>query len=1544
MRLDRVAQELICKVVYCGPGMSGKTTNLQYIHERAPKHAVGNMVSIDTESERTLHFDLLPLDLGTVQGYKCRFEFFTVPGQSYYAATRRMVLEGSDGIVFVADSRRECLDENVDSLNDLFENIRYHKLPDDIPVIIQYNKQDLPDALSAEQLNPLLNPRNVPYYSAVAVQGDGVLESMKAITSLVIDRVSALEDVATAAKQPAFNPGAGQPAPAPRPPAPAPRTPAPQPPRPSAPAEPESWILTCYNCDTMLEVPHAAKGDMYSCGSCGAHLMVQDPDHGITTAPQTTISRANKDHQPRPQPRQKSSPAIDDYGMSAAPQQDDGAALGLADLTPSGANPALADLSFELPGYTAVAKLDESPLGQRWRISESASGRNLRALVLSHSLTGQAAYPAQLQDTIKRAQSVSSPNILKIAGARTHHHNTYVISADAPDYEPLQHVLARRGGLQLAQALSICEQLIAALSAAAAAGLHHGWLRPEAVLVRSDGAVLIDDFGVPKVHNHLLRESLGASAGTEHYLAPEHLDGTSNDARADMFQLGAVLFRMVTGAGLVTGYSAHEALHKVRASGARALRSLNPEVSRELDDFCKRLTAANPNDRYRDFNELQAAWAAVGGRRQRGMNLTRSVPAPASSDATPGRRSVGGRVGTGAHRRTGTAAHRRPAGGGTAAHRPTAAGSGGHARPRQTPMGGTRQPPRVTTHGAHPHGHGHGHAHAHPPSRKQGGGGIVAVIILLVLIAIGAGAAFVYFNQDKIFPQPVTNDDPQPVDNNTAPTNPSTPKPPVTPSTQPDQPDQPQTPVLSEATRLRNAADSATAAYLASPHDEQLLAQARAAIAALRPEDPTYAAQLHAQVRDAVPVGDGPATTDPQPNPPDTPTTPAELTPERQAEIEQAIADARFGAAMQLIRDNVSNPTQREGWLSEVSKRHEDARAGVQRQVMQATSVEAAQAAIDPALATWQMEGDEEWAAALLKITSARFSDGPVESSTSAPGTQAGTQAGTQSSGLTPSGLSLLAVKVNSQVDAALATGNFKEAESRLGQLSEGPERSAIARKIELWTNRASVLQQQIATKAPKLSLTPPIGDQAWDVVGCNETIVNLSLKTGGAMELNWHNVKRHELGRLFVRAAGETATPVEFATAAVASFIAGDLGEGGLAARRAREGGYAHADDLQNLLALAREAELVQTIARADAALAANNTAGLTAAIEELQESNRADEPGVAAEITRLLDARAKLNAGATTSTNPAAKDLITFDAIEDRDSFTRSGTWTLGGGTYTNSGNASLSREDCGNARSVTITFLTPQQAGAFAVSFRGTRFIADFASQSILVDSGEKRLPPQPFPLLANTNHQLHLRIDANGDTVIEINQADPLRIKPGRLSSELILRADTGAVVSLEEIEIKRGEPKAAPSADANQQVLRDALGLEPIGKAYKDPDSPAIVLPKVAMGVSGIGIPVTESTAGVDFSVRGTDQLVVGLGSVRKGVADGALHTVPLPDQALPPLKVEVRWTSTNYEIIIRQEGLGPTLVEGQLPVGWTHVIIQATDEARLDASPKIQRR
>jgi signal recognition particle receptor subunit beta len=191
MALINVAsREINCKIVYYGTGFCGKTTNLQYIHHHAPQPARGDLLSIATESERTLFFDFLPLDLGTVHGFHVRFHLYTVPGQVLYERTRIAVLNGADGIVFVADSTREKLEENFQSLVELETNMRrLGKDLGDFPLILQWNKRDLPGALPEATLERYLNRRQVPTFAASAITGEGVFPTLRAICKAVMARL-----------------------------------------------------------------------------------------------------------------------------------------------------------------------------------------------------------------------------------------------------------------------------------------------------------------------------------------------------------------------------------------------------------------------------------------------------------------------------------------------------------------------------------------------------------------------------------------------------------------------------------------------------------------------------------------------------------------------------------------------------------------------------------------------------------------------------------------------------------------------------------------------------------------------------------------------------------------------------------------------------------------------------------------------------------------------------------------------------------------------------------------------------------------------------------------------------------------------------------------------------------------------------------------------------------------------------------------------------------------------------------------------------------
>jgi signal recognition particle receptor subunit beta len=185
-------KEIDAKIVYYGPGISGKTTNLQYIHEHLKQDQRGKMVSLATDEDRTLFFDFLPIELESVRGFRTRFHLYTVPGQVFYGATRRAVLTGADGVIFVADSQADRLEDNLLSLKDLEENLRYYgKKIEATPIILQYNKRDLPNVLPVEELDQKINRQNAPYFEAVAVLGKGVFETLTMICRLVLKGIEA---------------------------------------------------------------------------------------------------------------------------------------------------------------------------------------------------------------------------------------------------------------------------------------------------------------------------------------------------------------------------------------------------------------------------------------------------------------------------------------------------------------------------------------------------------------------------------------------------------------------------------------------------------------------------------------------------------------------------------------------------------------------------------------------------------------------------------------------------------------------------------------------------------------------------------------------------------------------------------------------------------------------------------------------------------------------------------------------------------------------------------------------------------------------------------------------------------------------------------------------------------------------------------------------------------------------------------------------------------------------------------------------------------
>lgn len=185
--INYAAKEINCKIVYYGPGLGGKTTNLQYIYSKTSPDAKGKMISLATETDRTLFFDFLPLDLGTIRGFTTRFHLYTVPGQVFYDASRKLILKGADGVIFVADSQEERMESNIESIRNLETNLKQHGLDlKTLPYALQFNKRDLPNAMAVDELYRVLNYKREPTFEAIAPKGDGVFDTLKSVAKQIL--------------------------------------------------------------------------------------------------------------------------------------------------------------------------------------------------------------------------------------------------------------------------------------------------------------------------------------------------------------------------------------------------------------------------------------------------------------------------------------------------------------------------------------------------------------------------------------------------------------------------------------------------------------------------------------------------------------------------------------------------------------------------------------------------------------------------------------------------------------------------------------------------------------------------------------------------------------------------------------------------------------------------------------------------------------------------------------------------------------------------------------------------------------------------------------------------------------------------------------------------------------------------------------------------------------------------------------------------------------------------------------------------------------
>ncbi len=1398
MRFNPIARELVCKVVYYGPGLAGKTTNMQVVHDRVPPQQVTELVSVDTHSERTLHFDWLALDVGQVQGVNVRFEIFTVPGQNYYAATRRQVLQGADGVVFIADSRREALDENIDSMNEMLNNLRHHGLPEDLPVVMQYNKQDLPSALRREQLEPLMNVRAWPSFAATATAGDGVMETAHAISSLVAERATRLgspvpSDVAQQSQQPV--PG-------------------------------QSWLISCYRCQTILEVPNANIGSVYTCGVCGSTLEVTDTERGLTRAPSASQDDSGG------------------YALQSASQSPDAgtSALSGSRTQPIERQVALADgPGFDLEGYDVVATLDESVQGRRVRVRERATGRTLRAFTVSPQLMRQPGYRDNLEPYVRMAGPIKHPNALPLANLRPTHDSAVLLSIDPPDHEPLAHVLARRRALAPPHAMGLLRQLALALEEAARHGVVHGWLRPDVVLVSPDGNALLDELCLPKNHRFLVRELSGASAATEYYLAPEHLgDDSRSDLRSDIFALGALLFRMITGEGLVTGYSAHEALHKVVANGPRPLRSTQAGVSRDLDLFYQRLVAAERKDRFQNYREvIDALDKFGGGAKRQTLRLTGTVANTGTGRA--------GRSTANAH-----IARRATGGSGNYAGRPRSGGGTGPA------TGSIR--------------------------KKDDSGVVMAVVVVCVLLAVALIAVMVmnqshssgYTGQSqaespksKFDPPTVTRPISSPPAGFTGGTTTG-----ATAGTS-------GTPRAAVTTATGGATGGGTGGEAPAPLTAAQRSDLLHQIADMRTEE-RYQAAIglaakfdSAEDRDALPK--------------------AILAQRdlRKKDIEAAVVNS---VDLELIKKLVQ-PAQSTWGLPG------DADWANKLVTTAAARIAAATPEVGPIGEVPKPVPVEVSPITGRPLAVQPAVVPPVTPPVATPNaTPASTQPASPATTLSdPAAQSLILVdqallayapiaaqQAITPLDAQSGEARALKHEidwwnRRMPLLNRAAQSGKV--KMRMPHPTTGEMWDVLGGDATNVDVSNPGGSKStlpWtqfapkDIAKVFQEAANLPDVTG----------EENATAAIMLMLAGDQ-TQASLQIRKAKPTIDADLGA-----------------DLDTLMGLHRRRDLVDVLAKGSDALKSGNAKGIADALAELRKADKPTQAALASQIAKLDEAQQKLAVAkpATPAGTPAVtqgKDKVTFDGLDDLTAFPDTeGKWQVNGGAITNQVDASrLARHDLGNAKSVSLRFQTAVLKGTLTVEFRGAKVALDLAA-STYTPSGKTAGRPKGFAIIPKLPYTLLLERKDDTRTTLQFNNGvESADISVGDLSDSLTITTDGGATVAIDEVEVFR-DSKGSTMAE-----MRNALkvtGWEPIGGAYLQ--APSIILPSSPGTSSGIATPLRDNVSGYNFEVKGTGVLRIQLGRLSDKDAKWLQLDVELPKNALEVMPLTVRWTDKGIAV------------------------------------------
>ncbi len=614
--IDFARRQLTCKLVYCGPGLSGKTTNLEVIHRKAPADRRGELCSVATQSDRTLFFDYMPLELrrpGQGAGLGARLMIYTVPGQAYYASTRSLVLQGADGVVFVADSDPARLDDNVASFAELERNLATIGLSlDTTPLVFQWNKQDLPSAVPPLVLARTLNRLGAPAFSAVALRGEGVAETLQALTRLVLDRCEA--DLRRSCPDALDEP----------PPAPAPLPPAPPDEKAALRARPT--VLDDPELRAQVEVPAAA----------------EPPPPPPVLAPVLSPVLS-----PAPATGRTIDEALDVPAARSCPWSSSDHVATQTD------DPVIGQT---VGGCVIHSHLGEGGMGAVYLARHALLGKDVVVKVLKPQFANQQRRVDRFFLEARAAAKLEHENVVRIQDVGTNDRGLHYIVMQYVEGTNLDQRIRELGPHHPHDATRIVLEVARALVALHAADMIHRDIKAENVVVTPSGGVKVIDFGLVKDLNcDLGLTRHGALIGTPAYIAPEIGRVAAIDGRADIYSLGLTYYYLLTGCPPFQGWEVHDVIF----GRARLKRpeSLNPAVGPEHRRVLGRMVARKREARYADaaalVRDLEAllegaplqgdadgddAWAPgtpSPGVRRKSSGRHRAAPSTRASGAAP---------------------------------------------------------------------------------------------------------------------------------------------------------------------------------------------------------------------------------------------------------------------------------------------------------------------------------------------------------------------------------------------------------------------------------------------------------------------------------------------------------------------------------------------------------------------------------------------------------------------------------------------------------------------------------------------------------------------------------------------------------------------------------------------------------------------------------------------------------------------------------------------------------------------------------------------